>query len=272
MKHIAKLIILVSVLLFSCGEDHNFTPALKPIDNSATSYVKFVHAASDTTGVNFFIGDTKITGNAPTTVAGTTLVNIGTVTYSNAYPVTDYTTINPVSGTTKIVVPEVYTANTTYVTKTLSTGNISAAAGASYTVAFVGFTKNYETVVLTDDLTTAPADGKAYIRFANFIQNAPALSLRATPPNNADGTTNPPVILVSNMAYKSASGFIALPLTGTYTNVQIINTATTPATVVATLAANLSSFANNKVYTVFARGHIGVTGARAPGGSRMIHR
>lgn len=272
MKHITKLMILVAMLLFSCGEDHNFTPALKPIDNSAVAYVKFVHAASDTTGVNYFIGDTKITGNAPTTVAGTTLVNIGTVTYSNAYPVSDYTTISPGSGTTKIIVPEVFSATATYPTKTLSTSTINATGGVSYTVAFVGFTKNYETVVLTDDLNTTPIDGKAYIRFANFIQNAPVLSLRATPPNNPDGSTNAPVILASNIGYKSASGFVALPFTGTYTNVQIINTATTPATVVATVAANLSSFADNKVYTVFARGQIGLTGNRAPAGSRMIHR
>ncbi len=271
IKHRSFFIVLLA-LQFSCGQEQDYFPSKTAIDNSSVAYLKFVHAASDTVGVNYFLGDLKVTAGTPSTLTGTTNTNIGTVPYLNAFPITDYTTVTPGALASKVIVPEFYTTTKTYGTKTLNTGNVSLVAGSSYTVAFVGVTPAYETVLLSDDLSTAPIDGKAYIKFANFIHNSPGLSLRATPPVNKDGTVNAPVILFSNIAYKSASGFTALPLTGTYTSVQIIDESIIPPKVIATLASNVSTFSDNKVYTIFARGQIGVTGAKAPGGNRIINR
>jgi hypothetical protein len=269
-NNIFKLIVTASIMLTSCGDEQQFFPDITN-EYRTNAQIKFIHAASDTVGVNLFLDGTKITGNLPSTI--TTFgsvnlgkVNIGTVTFQNAYPVTDYTSAPGTSGTFTVVFPESYNATTTFPTKTLSTvASPTLNASSYYTAAFVGVSPSYETVIYQDDLSQAPLNGSAYIRFANFIPNyTDNLSLVATPPG---GT---PITLFPNVAYKGMTEFIALPVTGAYTNVQIVD-ATTSA-VVATLAAGSSSFVNNKVYTVFARGRVGGAGTAVPGVSRMTNR
>ncbi len=268
-------IILVAAAMQSCGDEHQFLPEVKVPD--AMPKIKFIHAAADTVGVNLFLDGLKITGNTPSTIStvGSTnfgKVNIGTITYQNSFPVTNYTEIASNSGTLSVIVPETYNATTTFPTKTMATlSGQSFDPDKHYTVAFMGVTKSYELVAYEDDLSSTPIDGQIYVRFANFIANSTDnLTLRATPPATSDDPNPAPIVLFSNVPYKTMTGFVALPRTGTYTNVQIVNANT--GAVVTTLAATSSAFASNKVYTVFARGRISGTGSVAPGLSRVINR
>ena len=269
-KIVRLTFVIAIVLMQSCGEEHQFLPHISS-EFQANAKIKFIHAASDTVGVNLFLQGTKITGNLPSTIttAGAVnlgKVNIGTVGFQSTYPVTNYAAAPSSSGTLSVVFPESYNATTTFLTKTLSTVESPALNPASYyTVAFVGVTSAYQTVVYEDDLTQAPIDGKAYIRFANFIHNyTDNLSLVATPPG---GT---PITLFPNIAFKGMTGFVALPVTGLYTNVNIVNTTTQ--VVVATLVSTSSTFVDNKVYTIFARGRNGGTGTAVMGVSRITNR
>jgi hypothetical protein len=258
------------LLMQACGDEHQFSPIISS-EFQSNAKIKFIHAASDTVGVNLFLDGVKITGNLPSTIttAGSVnfgKVNIGTVAFQSAFPVTNYTNSPGSSGTFSVVFPETYNTTTTFLTKTMSTAASPALDEASYyTVAFIGNSPAYETVTYADDLSQAPLDGKAYIRFANFLLNYPNnLSLVGTPPG---GT---PTTLIPNIAYKEMSGFIALPVVGLYTNVQIVNTSTLA--VVATLVAGSSTFVDNKVYTIFARGKNAGAGGQAPGVTRITNR
>lgn len=269
---IVRLTFVAAALLLvqACGDEHQFSPIISS-EFESNAKIKFIHAASDTVGVNLFLDGVKITGNLPSTIttAGSVnfgKVNIGTVAFQSTYPVTNYTSAPGSSGVFTIVFPESYNTTTTFLTKTLSTVTAPTLDETGYyTVAFIGNSPSYETVTYADDLSQAPIDGQAYIRFANFLLNYPNnLSLVGTPPG---GT---PTTLIPNIAYKEMSGFVALPTVGLYTNVQIVNTSTLA--VVATLVAGSSTFVNNKVYTIFARGRNAGAGGQAPGVTRAINR
>lgn len=276
-NHIIKICFAAALALQACGDEHVFLPGIENAPGE-TAKLKFVHAASDTVGVNLFLDDLKITGSGPSTI--TTFgsvnigkVNLGTITFQNAFPVTNYTSVDRSSGTFNVIFPLSYNATTTFNQKTMS--SLQAAAldpDTYYTVAFVGVYPTYETVLYEDDLSQAPIDGKAYVRFANFIHNSTdKLTIRATPPATAEDPNPIPVTLFSAVEYKGMTPFIALPRTGTYTNVQILNASTNA--VITTLAAANSNFQNNKVYTVFARGRIGgAVGNAVPGLTRIINR
>jgi hypothetical protein len=275
-SRIFKLTIMIALSMQACGDEHQFLPQIEKASDPDPK-IKFIHAASDTVGVNLFLANSKITGNLPSTITTFGSVNLGkvnpgTVTFQNAFPVTNYTSVKNPSGILSVVFPESYNATTTFPKKTLSSVDVSALAPlAYYTVAFVGVSPAYETVVYEDDLSDTPIDGKTYIRFANFIHNSPTnLTLRATPPATTDEPTPAAITLFLNVAYKGMTEFVALPRSGAYTNIQILNANTNG--VIATLASANSALANNKVYTIFARGRIGATGTAAPGVTRIINR
>jgi hypothetical protein len=266
--------LIAGLLLLSCDDEKVY---FQNFVSGEGVKVKFIHAASDTAGVNLFLDGIKITANSPSaiTVPGSPnlgKVNIGTVTFSNAFPVTNYATTANTSGAFSVVFPESYNATTAFATKTLSTVNASSLnASAYYTIAFVGVSPTYETIVYEDDLSQAPIDGRVYIRFANFLNNSiNNLTLVATPPPTDEDPNPAQVILFQNISYKEMTDFMPLTRTGTYSNIRILNASND--TIIATLLSANRSLIFNKVYTIFAHGQVGGTGAAAPGISRMINR
>ncbi|MCC7526387.1 MAG: DUF4397 domain-containing protein [Chitinophagaceae bacterium] len=270
-NYILILIAAASITVISCGDEHQYFPEKQMADGSSTK-IKFIHAASDTVGLNLFLDGQKLTGNAPSTVS-TGAVNMGTVKFDASFPVTDYVSVSGSEGKFSAIVPETYTAADTFPETILSELDASIDPSKKYTVVLVGVTSTYETILFEDDLSTTPLDDKAYIRFAGFIDNlADQLTLQGTPPATPEDPVPVPVKLAEHINFKDMSAFIALPRVGKYTSVQIVNETT--AAVIYTLpgASSLNTFINNKVYTYYAKGRIGGTGAAAPGIGRAINR
>src|SRR5690349_6590208 len=101
---------LISSALLSCGDEMAYFESYVPSEGAR---IKFIHAASDTVGVNLFIDGTKITGGSPSTVTtpgspNLGKVNIGTIGFVNSFPVTNYTTAPGASGNLSVIFPQVF--------------------------------------------------------------------------------------------------------------------------------------------------------------------
>ena len=157
-----------------------------------------------------------------------------------------YTPVN--SGATNIKVSP--TATTTFVIN----ANVTLEANKNYSVFAVDSVSKIKAAVTVDDLT-APAAGKAHVRFLHLSPNAPAVDIAVTGgavlfPNRTfnDQSTN---AAVSNFTPLNA---------GTY-NLEV-RVAGTPTVALALPNITLTA---GKIYTVYAKGFLGGTGAQALG-------
>jgi hypothetical protein len=126
--------------------------------------------------------------------------------------------------------------------------NLALTAGASYTVFAVDSLSKISALVLPDDLT-APAAGKAHVRFVHLSPNAPPVDVAV-----AGGA-----VVFGNRAFKEFTAFTPLDA-GTY-NLEVRLAGT--GTVVLPLPG--IALTAGKIYTVFARGFVGGAGAQALG-------
>jgi len=139
---------------------------------------------------------------------------------------------------------------------TVINADLSLTANDSYTVFAVDSVSKISTVVLNDNLA-APAAGKAHVRFVHLSPNAPAVNITLT-----NGT-----IVFGNNAFKQATDFTPLDA-GTY-DLQVRDAATNN-----TVVLDLPGIAltNGKIYTVFAKGFLGGTGAQALGAQIIVNK
>ncbi|MBK7092546.1 MAG: DUF4397 domain-containing protein [bacterium] len=139
---------------------------------------------------------------------------------------------------------------------TVINADLSLTANESYTVFAVDSVSKISTVVLNDNLA-APAAGKAHVRFVHLSPNAPAVNITLT-----NGT-----IVFGNNAFKQATDFTPLDA-GTY-DLQVRDAATNN-----TVVLDLPGIAltNGKIYTVFAKGFLGGTGAQALGAQIIVNK
>ena len=247
------------MIMISCGEEQTYFKSIGPIEGAR---VKFIHAASDTTGVNWFIADQKITSG--TTVGTATAPSV--VAYPLPFPAVDYSTVTAGSFPLQVIVPDKLVGTTQYVKKTMVTTNLNATDDKYYTIAFAGVTGAYQTVVIEDNVGAIPFDGQPYIRFVNLIHNSTNKVNVVATPLSGDLT---PINLATNVGYKEAVEFSA-QIPRNYT-IRLLD-AVTPATVIATASAANGTLIGNKVYTLFARGRIGAGGTAAPVLDRMTNR
>ncbi len=238
----------VTAILLSCGDGPVFFQDVSPAEGAR---VKFVHSASDASGVHFYVNESKISSGA---ASGSSL------NYSLSFPGTNYAALIPGSLSVKIAVP----ATATVAESVLVTSTISAEKNNYYTVALAGILGSYEAILLNDDVGAIAYDDKAYVRFVNLIHNS-------TNKVNviAKLGTAAPITIAQNVAYKQVITFTGLDAGDyTITLVDAVNTST----VLATASATVRFLTPNKVYTLFARGQIGKTLALAPALDRMVNR
>ncbi|RYD77677.1 MAG: DUF4397 domain-containing protein [Sphingobacteriales bacterium] len=119
----------------------------------------------------------------------------------------------------------------------LNTANVTLRSGLFYSAFVVDVLPAPKILVVEDDLT-APATGKAKIRFINLSPDAPSLDLAVEGANTA---------LVTAKAYKEASPFISIDPAVSY-NFQIKESNNVTATLPAT------KIEAGKIYTLWAKG------------------
>ena len=229
MKNVAlKIIGLLGISIFSigCDKDDDVDPG--------KAKIMVVHASPNAPNVDVRVNNTVALTNVP-------------------YPSNSgYTDVN--AGSTNIKVSP--TGTTTYVID--ATGNLEA--NRNYSVFAIDSVSKIKPAITIDDLT-APAAGKAHVRFLHLSPNAPGVDI---------AVTGGPVVF-GNRTFNDQSTNAALanftPLdAGTY-NLEV--RAAGSNTVVLSLPNVVLT--QGKIYTVFAKGFLGGAGAQALGAQVIVN-
>jgi hypothetical protein len=207
------------VALAGCSDDDDnpMAPAASP------ARVNVVHASPDAPAVDLLVDNA---------VAGSGLAFPNNTGYLNVAAGARNVKVN-VAGTSTTVINE---------TPLLT-------AGASYSVFAVDSVSKIAALVLADDLT-APASGKAHVRFVHLSPNAPAVDVAV-----AGGG---PVVF-ANRSFKQFTAFTPLDAGTVNLEVRLAGTSTV------VLPLGNQTFVAGKIYTVFARGFVGGAGGQALG-------
>lgn len=216
---------VVSTGMVACNDDDDDdnTPA------ASVARVMVTHASPDAPGVDLLVDDAK--------------VNTAALTFPNS---TAYLNVN--AGTRNIKV------NVAGTSTTVINANVPFVANKNYSLFAVDSVASIAPLLFEDDLT-APAAGKAHVRFIHLSPNAPAVDVALT-----GGSVVFP-------AYEFTDGSAFAPLdAGTY-NLEVRLAGTT--TVVLPLPG--IALTAGKIYTVYAKGFVGGTGAQALGAQIILN-
>ncbi len=144
--------------------------------------------------------------------------------------------------------------NVTGTSTTVIDANVPVVGGSNYTVIACDSVSKIGAIVLTDNLA-APAAGKAHVRFVHLSPNAPAVDVAV-----AGG----PVVF-ANTSFKGFTAFTPVDA-GTYDfEVRLAGTGTVA------LPVNGVTLTAGKIYTVFAKGFAGGSGAQALGAQIIVN-
>ena len=171
-----------------------------------------------------------------------------------AYPAnSNYLAVN--AGSTNIKV------SPTSTTTNVIDATVDLNANTNYSVFAIDSVNKIKAAVVSDNLAT-PASGKAHVRFFHFSANAPAVDIAV-----AGGP-----VLFSNRSFNDQSSNASVanftPLdAGTYNlEVRVAGTSTVA------LAVPGVVLTAGKIYTVFAKGFLGGTGAQALGAQVIVNK
>jgi hypothetical protein len=222
---VLALTLLLGLTSFTgCSDDDT------PVTPVATAQGKVlaVHSSPDAPAVDLYVDGAKV---------GSDLAYPGNTTYL------------PVNAGTRAVAVKVAGSSTTVLS-----ADLPIAANTSYSVFAVDSVSKLGALVLTDDLS-APASGKAHVRFIHLSPNAPAVDVAL-----AGGS-----VLIGNKSFKEYTAFTPLDA-GTYDlEVRLAGTST----VVLPLPG--ITLTAGKIYTVFAKGFVGGSGAQALGAQIIVN-
>ncbi|HOZ51362.1 MAG TPA: DUF4397 domain-containing protein [Chitinophagaceae bacterium] len=195
-----------------------------------TSNILVTHASPNAPGVDLLIDNVKQNSAALT------------------YPAnTGYLSVN--SGTRNIKV------NVTGTSTTVINADLAFTKDQNYSIFAIDSVSKISALVLTDDLS-APAAGKAHVRFVHLSPDAPAVDVAVT----GGG------VVFGNKSFKQFTAFTPLDA-GTYNlEVRVAGTST-----VALPLPGIVLTAG-KIYTVYAKGFLGGTGAQALGAEIIVNK
>lgn len=216
MNKVQSLAILAlgMLTLHSCSKDEIPTMA-------QNANVLVTHASPDAPAVDLLINNSKVNSAALTFPNNTGYLNVEAKTTN--------VKVN-VAGTSTSVI----------------NADLVLEQGKSYSIFAVDSVSKIAPLVLSDDLT-APAAGKAHVRFVHLSPNAPAVDVAL-----AGGGA----VVFGNKAFKEFTAFTPLDA-GVYNlEVRVAGTSTVA------LTLPPITLVNGKIYTVFARGFLGGTGAQ----------
>jgi Domain of unknown function (DUF4397) len=174
--------------------------------------VRVVHASPDAPAVDVWVNGTVAFSNAPYK---------GITPYAELAPGSYKVQVSPTGATEPIVID----------------ATLDLAADTDYTVVAVGQLENIEPLVLVDN-NSAPAAGKAHVRFVHASPDAPAVDI---------AVTGGPV-LFSNVPFKGTGDYLPVDA-GTYDlEARVAGTDTVA------LSVPGVKLEDGKVYTIFAMG------------------
>lgn len=228
LKKLAVYSMLLSTVALgftACSDDEESTPT----PTNSTARVLVAHASPDAPGVDLLVDNSKVNTTA--------LAFLGS---------TGYLTVN--AGTRNIKV------NAAGTSTTVINADIPFTANKNYSIFAIDSLSKISAVLVEDDLT-APASGKAHVRFIHLSPNAPAVDVALT-----GGA-----VVWGDYSFKEASNFVPLDA-GTY-NLEVRLAGTS--TVVLPLP-NIALTAG-KIYTVYAKGFVGGAGAQALGAQIIVN-
>lgn len=133
-----------------------------------------------------------------------------------------------------------YKTGRTSIADTIRTLKATLAKDSYHSVFLIGTPAAPETMLVKDTLT-APANGRANIRFVNLSADAGILTLRARPTGATQDTT-----LFTDYAYKKISKFTDLPAKSY--KLELVHNGTVKGTL------DDQTFVNGKTYTIWAKG------------------
>jgi len=214
---------IAALMVAGCSKDDSI---MNPVPQKANVLV--VHASPDAPGVDLLVDSGK---------AGTNL------TYPNN---TGYLEVEAGKRNVKV--------NVSGTTTTVINADLSLEAKKYYSVFAVNRVSTIAPLVVEDDLT-APASGKAHVRFLHLSPDAPAVDI----------TTTSGAVVFANKAFKAVTAFTPLDA-GTY-NLQVRLAGTS--TVVLELPA--ITLQSGKIYTVFAKGFVAGKDALSLGAQIIVN-
>jgi hypothetical protein len=257
-----KKIIYLSACLFAFAISSCTKNEIKQLGDPATgALIKFIHVAPGTPGLDGYINDTKVT---PTTIASVTDNLVPTsittgYTYNNVFPGSNYA-VSPAGNTViKVMaatnVPALISPQTAAPGAVIGTVTQATTNGITYSIFTVGLPGSTTTPlavkVVQDDFPTA-VTGKAYVRFANFIPNGPALDLGGT--YTPTGGTSTAVPVSTGIAYDALSDFIAVDVNPLSTTSYVFQAYSAGTTTKVGTASSAVSLAPGRYYTLIASG------------------
>lgn len=211
----------------SCKKDDIADDIITVVDSSK---ILVTHASPDAPGVDLLIDNVKKNSSA--------------LAFPNN---TGYLSV--ISGTRNIKV------NVAGTSTSVINADLAFTKNQHYSIFAVDSVSKISAVVLTDDLT-APAAGKAHVRFVHLSPNAPAVDVALT----GGG------VVFGNKSFKEYTAFTPLDA-GTY-NLEVRLAGTS------TVALPLPGIVltAGKIYTVYAKGFAGGMGAQALGAEIIVNK
>jgi hypothetical protein len=200
-------------------------------DEKTYADVMVVHTSPDAPGVDLLVDDVK--------------KNSAPLNYPDN---TGYLSLE--SGTVNIKV------NVAGTSTTVINGDLDLEADKSYSVFAIDAVASISALVLEDDLT-APASGKAHVRFVHLSPDAPAVDIAVA----ATGA-----VVFGDIAFEEATAFTPLDAGAYNLDVRVAGT-TTVALVLPTITLQAG-----KIYTVFAKGFLAGTDEQALGAEIIVNK
>ena len=178
--------------------------------------VRVVHASPDAPAVDVWVNGSVAFSNAPF---------MGITDYAALEPDTYNVQVSPTGATEPIVID----------------ADLDLATQTDYTVVAVGMLENIEPLVLIDN-NSAPAEGKAHVRFVHASPDAPAVDI---------AVANGGPVLFSNVAFKGTGDYLPVDAGSYDLEVRLAGTDTVALSVPGVMMEA------GTVYTVFAMGLAG---------------
>jgi LPXTG-motif cell wall-anchored protein len=205
-----RILVLTAVLVLSLAL------ATSALAQSDMARVRVVHASPDAPAVDVWVNGSVAFSNAPFK---------GITDYASLAPATYDVQVTPTGATEPVVID----------------ADLTLDANTDYTVVAVGLLADIEPLGLVDN-NSAPAAGKAHVRFVHASPDAPAVDIAV-----ADGGP----VLFSNVPFKGVGDYLPVDA-GTYDlEVRVAGTETVA------LEVPGVALADGTVYTIFAMGLAG---------------